>query len=165
MPARPSRAMTVISGSSNSSRAKRCSLLRARKPQASGGACESSFSSLSLQRVSADCEPERKTAKLLSTNAVVPTTETISTPPLLYSESMCSTVVSIEVQPIGRLATAAPTGWCSSAMRPMWAALMRSAASLEIMRVGDVRIWPSAAPIMRLSGTSGSSPCSISRWR
>ena len=48
-------------------------------------------------------------------------------------------------------------------MSPRCAALIRSAASLEIIRVGAYWAWPRAAPMMRLSGISGSSPCSISR--
>ena len=165
VPARPSSAITLISGSINKSSAKRCSLLRERSPHASGAVCASNFNSLSLQRASADCEPLRNTAKLLSTKCDAPATSLTSIPPLRYSESICEFVVSNVVQPIGRESAPAPTGWCSSAINPMCAALMRNAASFEIMRVGEIRAWPSAAPIIRLSGTSGSRPCSTSKLR
>ena len=165
MPARPSRAITETSGSSSKSSAKRCSLLRERSPHASGAVCANSFNSLSLHRASADCEPLRNTAKLLSTKCEAAATSLVSIPPLRYSESICAFVVSNVVHPIGRESAPAPTGWCSSAISPMCAALIRNAASLEIIRVGEMRAWPSAAPIMRLSGTSGSRPCSTSRLR
>ncbi|CAB4757460.1 unannotated protein [freshwater metagenome] len=32
------------------------------------------------------------------------------------------------------------------------------------MHVGEIAAWPKAAPIILLSGTFGSSPCSINRW-
>ena len=51
MPARPSRATTSIAGSSSSSRAKRCSFERARRPHASGAVCDSSSNSSPTRRV------------------------------------------------------------------------------------------------------------------
>ena len=69
VPARPSRATTLTSGSSSSSSAKRCSLERARRPHASGAAWPSSTSSPSLQRASADCEPQRRTTNSFSCRA------------------------------------------------------------------------------------------------
>ena len=66
VPARPSRATTEIPGSSSSSSAKRCSLLRGRRPHGSGAVCGSSTSSLPTRRVSADCEPARSTANSFS---------------------------------------------------------------------------------------------------
>ena len=48
-------------------------------------------------------------------------------------------------------------------LRPRWAALMRSAASLDTTHVGPYICWPRAAPMIRLSGTEGSRPCSINR--
>ena len=66
VPARPSRAITSISGSSSSSRAKRCSLLRGRKPQGSGAPCGSRTNSPFTARTSADWDPERSTANSFS---------------------------------------------------------------------------------------------------
>ena len=66
MPARPSSAITETSGSSRSSSANRCSLLRGRSPHGSGLWCPSRTNSSPTVRTSADCEPERRTANSFS---------------------------------------------------------------------------------------------------
>jgi hypothetical protein len=81
----------------------------------------------------------------------------------VYSASTTSGVVSIVVQPIARVAAARPTGRCSAALTPRCAALIRSAASFDTIVVGEIRAWPSAAPMIRLSGSDGSRPCSTRR--
>ena len=96
VPARPSSAITAMSGSRSSSRAKRCSLLRGRSPHASGVCWDSSTNSSSTARTSADCEPERRTANSFSLNSTVGvpaesgTTASIAMAPAAYRQSMDS---------------------------------------------------------------------------
>ena len=53
---------------------------------------------------------------------------------------MASWPASYVPQPAGRVARLRPTGRCSSACSPRWAALMRRAASLETTHVGAVHL-------------------------
>ena len=165
VPARPSRATTLTSGSSSSSSANRCSFDRARRPHASGAEWPSTTSSSSTRRASADCEPERSTANPFSVSPrrLVDRRRRRCRPPRTARRS--SRGVGLERRPSRRSRVAAdrPTGWCSAASTPRCAALMRSAASLDTIVVGAICAWPSAAPMIRLSGSAGSRPCSISR--
>ena len=166
VPARPSSATTLTSGSSSSSSAKRCSLERARRPHASGAACGEQH------ELVADAAGERRLRAgaqhgelvLADRPAVVDRVAT-STAPAAYRQSI-DLVRGLERRPA---ASRRSVGGRSSAgarrrRRPRWAALMRSAASFETIVVRrDRTAWPSAAPMMRLSGTAGSRPCSMSR--
>ena len=162
MPARPSSATTDTAGSIRSSRANRCSLLLARSPHASGAACGSNWSAPCCTRPSADCEPARST-----TNVFVGAQEAggCDNWPSRKIASTSSAGTSTVVQPLARVGVDPPTGWCSSASRPRCAALIRSAASFDTTRTAPSRAWPRAAPMMRLSATAGSRPCSINRPR
>jgi hypothetical protein len=163
VPARPSSAITEMSGSSSSSSANRCSLLRGRSPQASGVCCDSSTNSSSTARTSADCEPERSTANSFSVRSASATTASMAIAPAAYRQSIDSYGASSVVQPTAPRWRSERVRRCSAAGTPRWAALMRRAASLLIIVVGPKSDWPIAAPMIRLSGTAGSSPCSTSR--
>ena len=85
--------------------------------------------------------------------------------PCEYSESTASAVASSVTQPMALSVAARDTGWCSLAVNPRCAALMRRAASFDTRQVGAILAWPMAAPMMRLSGTCGSSPWCSRRSR
>ena len=57
-----------------------------------------------------------------------------------YRQSIASCAASYVPHPLGRVDMLRPTGRCSSACRPRWAALMRSAASLDTTHVGAVHL-------------------------
>ncbi len=76
---------------------------------------------------------------------------------------MVSWAASIVDQPTAGRSRSERVSRCSAAATPRCAALIRRAASLLIMVVGPKSDCPIAAPMMRLSGTLGSSPCSTSR--
>ena len=155
----------MTSGSSNSSRAKRCSFERARSPHASGDDECSRVNSSPRRRARADCEPERSTAKPFSWTRPAPGTASHTSRPQAYRQSMRSCGVSMASQPLARPDSGRCDGRCSAASTPRWAALMRRAASFDTMRVGATWACPSAAPMIRLSALSGSRPCSIRRCR
>ena len=128
--------------------------------------CGSSTSSSPTRRVSADCEPERSTANSFSCEVDgrrrPPSTSTAAGGVQAVDRSRGRSRSTD--QPTGRW-DVRPSGWAGARRRrrPRCAALMRSAASLDTIVVGPSPAWPSAAPMMRLSGTSTSRPCSISR--
>ena len=80
---------------------------------------------------------------------------------------MTSDATSWIRNPVGACVSRRRVRWCSVAWSPTWAALMRSAASLDTTVVGPSRRWPSAAARMRLSALVGSRPRRLtsSRWR
>ena len=145
-----------MSGSSSSSRAKRCSLERARSPHASGALCESRTRSAPTRRVSADCDPARRTTNSFSaTPAASSTRRRLRRARRRRRRRRRRGSVSSVAQPALLFVATRRVGRCSAAATPRWAALMRSAASLDTIVVGASSAWPRAAPMIRLSGLGG----------
>ncbi len=119
------------------------------------------MSSEPTRRESALCEPQRNTANSFSKRLAPSGIPAASIPPAAYNSSIDPGSTSIVVQPMDRVSIVRPIGKWVTAVRPRWAALMRNAASFDTSVVGAELAWPSAAPIIRLSGFSGSIECSM----
>ena len=142
-----------------------------RRPHASRGR-SSGTSWPSRWRTSADWLPARSTANsLISSRATASASQPVELGDVdarrarenRRSMSSALHVGRASSRSAGGRRRAAPRRWCSMASRPTWAALMRSAASLDTTTARTVDRCPSAAARMRLSAFVGSSPCSRPR--